>query len=157
MAEQKTRPTGASVDAYLAARGSDEQQADCRALMKILRRVTGQQPRMWGPSIVGYGVHTYAYESGRTGDWPLTGFAIRGRELVVYVMADNPRRKALLARLGPHRIGTSCLYVKRLRDVDLAVLERLVADSVADLQRRSPAAKTARRPAAARGRSTEAR
>jgi hypothetical protein len=136
MAEPKTRPTGASVEAYLAARGSDEQQSDCRTVMEILGKVTGEKPRMWGPSIVGYGTYTYAYESGRTGDWPLAGFAIRGREL--YLMADDAGQQALLARLGPHRMTKSCLYVKRLRDLDVGVLERLVASSVAEVKRRYP-------------------
>jgi hypothetical protein len=144
MAEPKTRPTGASVQAYLAARGSDEQRSDCRALMKILARVTAAKPKMWGPSIVGYGAYTYTYDSGRTGGWPLAGFAIRGRELVVYLMADDAGQQALLARLGPHRMTKSCLYLKRLRDLDVGVLERLVASSVAEVKRRHPGESPAR-------------
>lgn len=135
MAENKTQPTAASVEDYLAARGTEEQRADCRALMAILKRVTKQKPTMWGPSIVGYGSYRYTYESGRTGEACLTGFAIRGKELVVYLMAEGPSER-LLTKLGKHRIGKSCLYFKRLSDLDSAVLEQLVANSVADLKRR---------------------
>lgn len=83
MAANKTKPTNASVDAYIASRADEQQHADCRELMALLRKITRQPPKMWGPSIVGYGVYRYTYESGRTGEAPLAGFAIRGRELVV--------------------------------------------------------------------------
>ena len=138
MAETKTKPTGASVDAYLASRASPEQLADCQALMAICQRVTRQPPRMWGPSIVGYGSYTYRYESGHSGDACLTGFAVRGRELVVYLVAENPGQVELLARLGRHRMGRACLYFKRLADLDVGVLEALIARSVAELRRRYP-------------------
>ena len=138
MTETKTKPTGASVDAYLASRASPEQLADCQALMAICQRVTRQPPRMWGPSIVGYGSYTYRYESGHSGDACLTGFAVRGRELVVYLVAENPGQVELLARLGRHRMGKACLYFKRLADLDVGVLEALIARSVAELRRRYP-------------------
>jgi hypothetical protein len=93
---------------------------------------------MWGPSIVGYGSYEYVYESGRTGEAPLVGFAIRGRELVVYLMMEGEARQALLSRLGKHKLGKSCLYLKQLADVDRAVLEQLVAGSVAEVRRRHP-------------------
>ena len=146
MAETKTRPTRASVAAYLASRASPGQLADCKALMAMCKRVTKQQPTMWGPSIVGYGSYTYRYESGHSGDAFLTGFAVRGRELVVYVMARNPGQVALLARLGRYRMGTSCLYFKRLADLDVTVLEALIAGSVADVRRPYPH-RAARNPA----------
>ena len=136
MAENKTKPTGASVKEYLAARGSDQQRADCRELMALLEKVTRQSPKMWGPSIVGYGSYRYTYESGRTGEAPLAGFAIRGRELVVYLMTEGSQQKALLSKLGKHRVGKSCLYFRQLADLDTAVLEQLVAGSVADMMRR---------------------
>lgn len=139
MTETKTKPTGASVDAYLASRASPEQLADCQALMAICQRVTRQPPRMWGPSIVGYGSYTYRYESGHSGDACLTGFAVRGRELVVYLVAENPGQVELLARLGRHRMGRACLYFKRLADLDVGVLEALIASSVAEVKRRYPA------------------
>ena len=136
MAENKTKPTGASVKEYLAARGSDQQRADCRELMALLEKVTQQSPKMWGPSIVGYGSYRYTYKSGRTGEAPLAGFAIRGRELVVYLMTEGSQQKALLSKLGKHRVGKSCLYFRQLADLDTAVLEQLVAGSVADMMRR---------------------
>jgi len=134
----KTKPTGASVDAYLASRASTEQLADCKAIMAVCKRVTKQQPKMWGPSIVGYGSYSYTYESGHSGVACHTGFAVRGKELVVYLMAENPAQVDLLARLGRHKMGKGCLYFKRLADVDVKVLEALVAGSVAEVKRRYP-------------------
>ncbi len=136
MPENKTRATDASVEDYIASRANEEQRVDCKALMSILKRVTKQGPKMWGPSIVGYGSCRYTYESGRTGEMCLTGFAIRGRELVVYLMAEGPEQEARLARLGRHRMGRSCLYFKRLADLDKKVLEQLVAHSVLEVKRR---------------------
>jgi hypothetical protein len=138
MAETKTRPTGASVDAYLASRATPEQLADCKTLMALCKRVTKQQPKMWGPSIVGYGSYTYRYESGHSGDACLVGFAIRGRELVVYLSAESPEQVELLARLGRHRMTKACLYFKRLADLDVRALEALIAGSVAEVRRRYP-------------------
>ena len=136
MAENKTKPTGASVNDYLASRASGQQRADCRQLMALLRKVTKKAPKMWGPSIVGYGSYRYTYESGRTGEAPLAAFAIRGRELVVYVDAEGDKQKALLSRLGKHKMGKSCLHIKQLADVDTSVLEQLVAGSVAQVMHR---------------------
>ena len=138
MAETKTKPTGASVDAYLASRATPAQLADSTALIAICERVTTEQPTMWGPSIVGFGSYTYRYESGHSGDACLVGFAVRGRELVVYVGAESPEQRELLARLGKHRMSKACLYFKRLADLDVEVLEALVAGSVADVRRRYP-------------------
>jgi hypothetical protein len=138
MAQTKTEPTGASVDVYLASRASPQQRVDCEALMAMCQRVTKQPPRMWGPSIVGYGSYSYRYESGHSGKACLTGFAVRGRDLVVYLLAERPEQAGLLARLGKHKMGKSCLYLKRLADVDVTVLEALISGSVADLQRRYP-------------------
>jgi hypothetical protein len=145
MAENKTKANDASVAGYIASRASDEQRADCKALMSILKTVTGQKPKMWGPSMVGYGSCRYTYESGRTGDMFLAGFAIRGRELVVYLMAEGTEQRALLSRLGKHKMGKSCLYFKRLADVDKTVLQKLVANSVQDATRRYGASTGGRR------------
>lgn len=139
MAENKTKFTGASVEDYIASRANEQQRADCRELMALLRKVTRQPPRMWGPSIVGYGLYRYTYESGRTGEAPIVGFAIRGRELVVYLLADDDKQKSLLAKLGKHKMGKSCLYFKRLADLDTAVLEKLVVRSIADIRLRHAA------------------
>ena len=137
MAVNKTAPTSADVAAHLDARaGSPAQRADADALVALLSRVTGEPAVMWGPSIVGFGRYRYTYESGRSGEAPLAGFAVRGRELVLYLHCEGDRREALLARLGRHRSGKSCLYVKQLADLDLAVLEALAREAVAQLRTR---------------------
>lgn len=136
MAESKTKPTTASVEGYIASRASEQQSIDCQELMVLLERITGQQPTMWGPSIVGYGSYKYTYDSGRTGEAPLVGFAIRGRDLVVYLMVDGEEQKALLDKLGPHRMTKSCLYLKRLADLDKSVLEKLVVGSISGVTQR---------------------
>ena len=138
MAETKTKPTGADIDEYLASRASAEQLVDCKAIMAMCKRVTKQKPSMWGPSIVGYGKYTYKYESGHSGEAPMTGFAIRGKELVVYVIAETPEQVELLARIGKHKMGKSCLYFKRLADLDTKILEAIIAGSVAEVRRRYP-------------------
>jgi len=136
MAENKTKPTDASVDGYIASRANEQQHADCQELMALLEKITRQPPRMWGPSIVGYGFYRYTYESGRTGEAPLAGFAIRGRELVVYLMAEGDRQRSLLSKLGKHKMAKSCLYFKRLDDLDRSVLEELVVNSISDVRQR---------------------
>ena len=136
MAESKTRPTDVSVEDHIASRASEAQRADCARLMALLGKLTGETPRMWGPSIVGYGAYRYRYDSGRSGESCVTGFAIRSTDLVVYLVAEGRDQAALLARLGKHRMGKSCLYFKRLADLDAKVLEALVASSVAEIQRR---------------------
>lgn len=138
MPEAKTKPTSVNVDEYLASKASAEQLADCRELMALLEKVTKRPPRMWGPSIVGYGSYSYTYESGRTGESCLTGFAIRGKELVIYLVAGSTEQQALLAKLGKHKMGKACLYFKRLADLDTEVLEHLVSASVAEIKRRHP-------------------
>lgn len=136
MAENKTKPTGASIERYIASRASEEQRADCKALMTLLKKVTRQSPYMWGPSIVGYGSYKYTYESGHSGEAPLAGFAIRGRELVLYLMAQGEKQKALLAKVGKYKMGKSCFYFKRLADLDVKVLEAIIAESIAECKRR---------------------
>jgi hypothetical protein len=136
MAENKTKPTDASVEDYIASRANEQQRSDCRELMNLLERVTQQPPKMWGPSIVGYGSYRYTYESGRTGEAPLAGFAIRGRELVVYLDCEGEKQQSLLSRLGKHKMGVSCLYFKRLADFDMSVLTQLAANSVDAVKRR---------------------
>jgi hypothetical protein len=138
MADNKTKPTKASVSDYIASRANEQQRADCRDLMAMFKKLTGHAPKMWGPSIVGYGTYHYTYESGRTGEMPLVGFAIRGRELVVYILVEGEAQQALLSRLGKHKMGKSCLYLKQLADLDRAVLEQLVAGSIAEVRRRHP-------------------
>jgi hypothetical protein len=136
MADLKTKFTGASVTEYLASRADERQRADCKRLMAMFKKITKESPRMWGPSIVGYGSFRYTYESGHGGEAPLAAFAIRGRDLVVYLSPDDRERKALLAKLGKHKMGKSCLYFRQLADLDEAVLEKLVVSSIAEARRR---------------------
>ena len=140
MAELKTQPGDASVDRFLEGIEDEERRADCRAVHRMMERVTGEPPRMWGGSIVGFGSYHYRYESGREGDWFLTGFAPRKRDLTLYIMAGFERYDDLMARLGKHKTGRSCLYVKRLSDLDAAVLEELVRASVAHMRETYPSA-----------------
>ena len=133
--ENKTKATDASVGDYIAARANEQQRVDCKALMSLLGKITGEKPKMWGPSIVGYGSYRYTTKSGRTGEMCLTGFAIRGRELVIYILADDTKQKVLLSRLGKHKMGKSCLYFKRLGDLDRSVLEQLIVNSIASWRR----------------------
>lgn len=136
MADAKTRPTSASIEEYLASRASGEQLVDCEALIVLLQRLTGHAPRMWGPSIVGFGSYRYPLASGKFGESCATGFAVRGKELVVYLVAEAPDQASLLAKLGKHKFGKACLYFKRLADLDQNVLEKLVLGSLAELKRR---------------------
>lgn len=135
MAELKTAPTGASVTKFIEAIDDAAGRRDARTLVRMMRKVTQAPPKMWGPSIVGFGTYRYRYLSGREGDWMLTGFSPRKREFSIYIMSGFDEHAELLARLGPHRTGRSCLYVKRLGDIDLGVLEELVSRSVAHLRR----------------------
>lgn len=136
MAENKTKPTTASVDDYIDSRANAQQREDCRKLMTVLKKATGERPQMWGSGIVGYGKYRYTYESGRSGEAPLTGFAIRGREIVVYAASYGPQQKTLLSKLGKHRTGKFCLYFKQMADIDATVLEELVVNSVNGLKER---------------------
>jgi len=136
MAKNKTKPTDASVENYIASRANEQRRTDCHELMALLKKLTRQPPKMWGPGIVGYGSYRYTYESGRTGEAPLAAFAIRGRELVVYLFAESETQKTLLTRLGKHKMGKSCLYFKQLADLDKSVLQQLVAGSIAEVRQR---------------------
>ena len=112
---------------------------------RVTNCVTKKQPRMWGPSIVGYGSFTYTYASGHSGETALAAFAVRGRDLVVYIVGDTPSQKKLLGKLGKHSMGKSCLYFRRLADIDSKVLEALIAGSAAEAKRRYPQPATAKR------------
>lgn len=130
MAEAKTKATGASVEEFLASKADGQRLADCQVLVKMMREAAGEGPKMWGPSIVGFGTYRYKYASGREGDWPLCGFSPRKSDLTIYVMAGFEKSAELMARLGRYKTGKSCLYVKKLADIDLAVLKQLIAASV---------------------------
>ena len=131
MAELKTRPTKARVAEFLAAIPDEQRRKDCKAVAKLMQEATGAKPVLWGTSIVGFGTYRYKYESGREGEWPVTGFSPRKNDLTLYIMPGFDRYADLLARLGKHRTGKSCLYLKKLADVDLAVLKEIIGKSVA--------------------------
>jgi hypothetical protein len=142
MPAAKTTPGDTPVGEHLAALDDAERRADCEALVHLMTRVTGCEPQMWGRSIVGFDRYHYRYASGHEGDAAVVGFASGRRHLTLYLaagFAEADGSRELLARLGRHTTGKGCLYVKRLADVDAAVLESLVAWSVAEIARRHPA------------------
>ena len=130
MAELKTKPTRAGVQAFLSAIADDARRGDCETVLEIMKQAARAEPTMWGASIVGFGRYHYKYDSGREGDWFLTGFSPRKRDLTLYIMGGFERHDALMRRLGKYRTGKSCLYVKRLADLDLQVLKVLIRQSV---------------------------
>lgn len=132
----KTKPTEVGVPGFLDSIDNDQRRADCETLLAMIGKITGKPAVMWGPSIVGFDTYHYRYESGREGDWAVAGFSPRKNEISVYLTASGPNQAKLLARLGRHKMGKSCLYIRKLSDVDLAVLEQLIADSVAEVKRR---------------------
>jgi hypothetical protein len=130
MAENKTKPTTLSVTAFLDACTDELRRADAMALIKLMKKVSGKNPAMWGPSIVGFDSYHYTYESGREGDMPIIAFSPRKSANVVYGALGNDGADALLAKLGKHTIGKGCLYIKKLAEVDVAVLEALLRSAV---------------------------
>lgn len=150
MAEPKTKRTGASVAAFLAAVPDARRRRDAQAIKRLMETVTGEKAEMWGPSIVGFGSWTYAYANGKALDWPMVGFSPRKANLVLYIMPGFERKAELLSRLGKHKTGKSCLYLNSLADVDGEVLEALVRESVRVMRERSeagPRASTTRKSA----------
>lgn len=135
MSTMKTRPTSQDVGEFLEAIADPRQREDCRTVAALMREVTGAAPRMWGESIVGFGSYHYRYASGREGDWPLTGFSPRKQNLTLYLSSDFERHSELLGRLGKHKLGKACLYLKRLEDIDMATLRELIARSVEEVVR----------------------
>lgn len=138
MVEPKTKPSGISVEKHIAAITNQEQRRDAQALVALMRRVTKQAPKMWGPSIVGFGSYHCKYASGHEGDSALAGFAPRKSEFAVYIVAGFEGQENLVAKLGKHETAKVRLSIKRLADVDLKGLEKLVARSVAETKRRYP-------------------
>jgi hypothetical protein len=136
-AANKTAPTERSVEAYLAS-VDEAKRADCERLVKIIGSVVKEPPRMWGPSIVGFGSYHYKYDSGREGDWTVAGFSARASAITVYIMSGFDGEPDLMAKLGKYKTGKSCLYIKSLADVDEGVLKELVKRSVAEVRRRYP-------------------
>ena len=137
MAENKTKPTRISVAAFLKKAAAGQQLKDSQELVKLFKEITGKPGRMWGPTIVGFDSYHYVYESGREGDAPLAGFAPRKSGLVLY-LAPYVEAKAVMAKLGKHKAGAGCLYIKTLDDIDRAVLKKLAKASIAELRKRYP-------------------
>lgn len=137
-AENKTTITPVDPADFIAAVEHPTRRADALVLDGLFRRVTGFQPRMWGPTIIGYGQYHYIYDSGREGDFLATGFSPRKANLSIYIMPGCADFGSILDRLGKHRIGKSCLYVNKLADIDLTVLEELVRAGLDDLGQRWP-------------------
>lgn len=138
MAELKTRPTDQSVADFLGVVEPEQKRRDCWALVEMMRKATGAEPVMWGPSIVGFGAYTYVNTTNKPADWPITGFSPRKANLTLYIMPGFSRYDALLAKLGKYTTGKSCLYIKKLADVDLDVLEDLVTRSVQHMRATYP-------------------
>jgi hypothetical protein len=131
MAVNKTGPTEISVAAFVDAVAEPVRRSDAKALIKLMKDATGEKPKMWGPSIIGFGTHHYKYESGREGDTVLVGFSPRKPATVLYGVIGVKGAAALLAKLGKHSVGKGCLYIKDLSDVDQRVLAELIAKTVA--------------------------
>jgi hypothetical protein len=134
MTENKTKPTSISVTAFINAIADQTKRADAKAIVKLMQKATGEKPRMWGPSIIGFGSYHYTYESGREGDMPIVGFSPRKAAIVFYLGLGAGGSEKLLAKLGKHTTGKGCLYIKKLADVDQEVLEGLVVKCVATMR-----------------------
>ena len=134
MAELKTKPTNESVKEFINKIADEERRADCFEVAKIMEEVTGEKPKMWGPSIVGFGSYHYKYESGREGDWPVAAFSPRKKDLTVYLMMGFEKHHELMQKLGKHSKSKSCLYIKRLSDIHTPTLKKLIRASVKQLK-----------------------
>jgi hypothetical protein len=135
MAQNKTKPTEMSVESYFLGIEDEARRKDCEALARLMSKATKQKPKMWGTSIVGFGSYHYKYESGREGDMCLVGFSSRKGDISVYGATGAAGHEALLAKLGKHKMGKGCLYLRKLSDVDPGVLEQLITGSVAQKKR----------------------
>ena len=131
MAELKTKENDSDVETFLNQITDKQQREDCFAILALMKNITGSEPKMWGASIVGFGNYRYKYESGREDDWFITGFSPRKTNLTLYIMSGFTRYEEFLAKLGKHKTGKSCLYIKKLDDVDSDVLAGMIEKSVA--------------------------
>jgi hypothetical protein len=135
MADLKTKVNKASVDKFLRGVKDERIREDCYMILEIMQKATKAEPKMWGTSIIGFGSYHYTYASGREGDWMLTGFSPRKQNLTLYIMPGFDEYEGLLKKLGKHTTGKSCLYIKRLEDIDQKVLKELVTKSVRKMQK----------------------
>jgi len=138
MSELKTKPNDGSVDAFLSGIADEKVRQDCSAILEIMQQASGAEPKMWGDSVIGFGSYHYKYASGREGDWFVTGFSPRKQNLTLYIMSGFDQYDELMSRLGKHKTGKSCLYIKKLEDIDLPVLRELVAQSVEHMRKTNP-------------------
>ncbi len=138
MAELKTKRNKGDVQAYLNSVENEVKRQDSFTIMELMKEVTGEEPEMWGDSIVGYGTYHYKYASGREGDWFLTGFAPRKQNLTLYIMAGFDQYDKLLGDLGKYKTGKSCLYINKLADINQDVLRELVRQSVEHMDKTNP-------------------
>lgn len=138
MAELKTKQTKTSVGAFLKRIEDSARRADCETVVAIMQRITGKPPKMWGTSMIGFGNYHYKYASGREGSWFVTGLAPRKQNLTLYIMSGFRGYPRLMGKLGKYKTGKSCLYIKSLSDVDQAVLEQLIGESVAYIAEQYP-------------------
>jgi len=134
MADLKTQRTKASVEQFLNSVEPEGKRVDSFALLELMREVTGEEPAMWGPSIVGFGSYHYKYASGREGEWMVVGFSPRKRNLTLYIMDGFHGYQSLLQKLGKYSTGKSCLYINKLADVDLSTLRELIKQSVVHMR-----------------------
>ena len=135
MAELKTKQTNASVDKFLNQISDQTRREDCFKVVKMMEEITGEKPKMWGPSIVGFGMYHYKYASGREGDWPITAFSPRKKDLTIYIMPGFENYPELMEKLGKHSTGKSCLYIKQLSDIHVPTLKKLIRQSVKLMKR----------------------
>lgn len=137
-AELKTKPTSVGVEDFIATVPNPARRKDAESALRLMKKITGESPRMWGPSIVGFGCYHYKYESGREGDYLMTGFSPRANATVFYIMGGVPESDDLLNALGKHKYGKSCLYINKLDDIDVSVLEKIIRKSVAYMRKTYP-------------------
>ena len=136
MAELKTRKTRASVTTFIKKVENPQRREDCEKVVALMQEITGEKPAMWGTSIIGFGSYSYRYDSGRTGDWPLTGVSPRKQNLSIYIMTGFADSEALLKKLGKHKTGRSCLYINKLADIHLPTLKTLIRRSVTAMRKK---------------------
>ena len=138
MAALKTTPNDRSIEAFLDGIGDEKKKRDSYRILELMRQVTGEEAQMWGDSIVGFGSYHYKYASRREGDWFLTGFSPRKQAITLYIMAGFDQYEALMSQLGYYKTGKSCLYIKKLEDIDLPTLCELVKQSVEHMVKTNP-------------------
>src|SRR5688572_5679650 len=134
MAEVKTKLNDGDVEGFLNKIADEKRREDCFTVLELMKKITKAEPKMWGESIIGFGNYHYKYESGREGDWFISGFSPRKQNLTLYIMSGFSRYDELLAKLGKHKTGKSCLHINKIEDVNLSVLEQLIENSVENVK-----------------------